>query len=193
MTRQLPIRRNRFQTAQFLAYLSENGCEVGKPSNPYEVVRYRAYRPDSQRPVTHIVYAKQTGLLNWMDGTQGHYHSFLAGVTLVGQSPPFAGQFDGIMESLASEMRETAAEQESKAAKMRAKLIKRDGADCWFCGVDMGDDITIEHLIAKSNKGPNALANYALAHAKCNNDAGNLPLVAKIAMRERLRNRERVL
>lgn len=186
MTKQLPIRRNQFEVKAFLAYLAENGCEAGKPSNPYEVVRYRAYRPGCQRPVTHIVYAKQTGLLNWMDGTQGHYHSFMAGAPLVGQSSAFASQFDG-----PAPRRMPPAKTASKSKIARDKLLERDGPDCWFCGDHMGDDCTIEHLVPKSKGGTTSLTNLALAHAKCNSDAADLPLVAKIAMRERLRNRER--
>ena len=186
MTKQLPIRRNQFKVAAFLAYLAENGCEIGKPTNEWEVVRYRAYRPDSSRPVTHIVYAKQTGLLNWMPGTQGHYHSFLAGVALPHNGPAPVSQFDGAQQPAPK-----LAVKPTKAEQRRAKLLERDGPDCWFCGVVMGDDCTIEHLVPKSKDGPNSLANFALAHAKCNNDAADLPLVDKIAMRERLR-RERV-
>jgi 5-methylcytosine-specific restriction endonuclease McrA len=75
----------------------------------------------------------------------------------------------------------------SKAEKQRAKLLARDGDECWFCGDPLGDDQTIEHLVPKSAGGRNALANYALAHAKCNHDAADLPLIQKVEMRTRLR------
>lgn len=39
----LPIRRQQVKVERFLVWLAENGAEVGTPTNPYEVVRYRAY------------------------------------------------------------------------------------------------------------------------------------------------------
>ena len=189
----LPIRRNQFKVSAFCAWLTDNGCEVGKPTNEWEVVRYRAYRPESKRPITHIVYAKQTGLLNWMEGTKGHYHSFLAGRAMAWNAPPYESRFDKpdapAFVPIPDAPKPT---KPTKPEHRRAKLLKRDGPDCWFCGRVMGDDCTIEHLVPKSKDGPNSLANFALAHAKCNRDAADLPLVDKIALRERLRS-ERVL
>lgn len=74
-----------------------------------------------------------------------------------------------------------------RAERHRAALLQRDGSDCWFCGRDLGDDITIEHLVPRSKGGVNHLDNYALAHAKCNQDAADKTLVEKIDMRARLR------
>lgn len=184
-TRTLPIRRDRFDVPGFVAFLAANGCEVGSPTNPYEVVRYRAYWQGSQRPITHIVYAKETGLLTWMGGSQGHYRAFLDGTALVGNGPPFVSQFEG-PQSKPDEQRLPKAPV-SKTAVSRRALLARDGNECWFCGEPMGDDCTIEHLVPKSRGGANSLANYALAHKQCNADAANKPLVDKIAMRARLR------
>ena len=185
MSKQLPIRRNNFKTQEFLAYLAANGCEIGKPSNPYEVVRYRAYWKDGKKPITHIVYSKENGLLTWMNGSQGHYHSFLQDVPMARNNPPFVSQFDGRQpkgETIKAKSKRPA----SKAEITRKKLLERDGPDCWFCGEVMGDDCTIEHLVPKSKGGRNTLANYALAHQSCNAKAADLPLVDKIALRAKL-------
>lgn len=180
-TKGLPIRRNNFDAQGFLAFLASQGCEIGKPSNQYEVVRYRAYW-NSKKPVTHIVYAKENGLLTWMQGSQGHYQRFLAGQNITGNNPPFVSQFD----------KPTPRSAQPKSLKKgnaptRAKLLSRDGDECWFCGTAMGDDCTIEHLVPKSKGGRNALANYALAHSDCNQRAGDLPLVDKIELRAQMR------
>lgn len=178
----LPIRRNKFDVQGFLAWLSDNGAEIGTPSNPYEVVRYRAYWKQSKRPETQIVYAKESGLLTWMKGTQGHYLTFMEGKPMVGNKPRYSATF---------EQPETTTKKQkpskSKGAETRAKLLKRDGDECWFCGERMGDDCTIEHLIPKADGGRNALANYALAHQSCNNAAANKPLVEKLALRAEMR------
>lgn len=185
-SRTLPIRRDSFNVSGFVAFLAANGCEVGTPTNPYEVVRYRAYWQGSARPITHIVYAKETGLLTWMGGSQAHYRAFLDGSALVGVTPPFVSQFEG-PQAKANEQRLPRQKKSKSKAPTRAALLARDGDECWFCGVEMGDDCTIEHLIAKAKGGNNSLANYALAHRQCNADAADLPLVEKIAMRARLR------
>ena len=180
----LPIRRNNFDVEGFLVYLAEQGCEVGKPSNPYEVVRYRAYWKRSKKPETQIVYARENGLLTWTKGTQGHYLAFMEGKSLVEQSPtPLITFSEGKLA--------TAHEQNlggrGKNAKIRHKLLERDGDECWFCGEPMGRDCTIEHLIPRSDGGRNTMANYALAHEKCNQAAANKPLVEKVEMRLQMR------
>jgi len=65
--------------------------------------------------------------------------------------------------------------------------LSRDGDECWYCGLEMGVDATIEHLVPKSKGGLNGLANYVLAHKVCNAAAADKPLVAKIEMRSRMR------
>lgn len=170
--RNLPIRRADFDVQGFLTFVAQQGGEVGTPTNPYEVVRYKAYWRGTNKASTHIVYAKENGLLTWMAGSKGHYRAFLDGAPmneLPGQTPPMTPK------------------TESKGARIRTKLLERDGADCWFCGTPMGDDCTIEHLIPKSDGGRNSLSNYALAHKRCNQLAADKPLVEKLALRTELR------
>lgn len=183
MSRALPIRRKDFKVADFLAFVAQSGGEVGTPTNPYEVVRYRAYWRGTKTSSIHIVYAKENGLLTWTGGSEGHYRAFIDGAPMeelpgAPAPKPFGrtGKFT---------------KPDSKGQVRRAKLLERDGGDCWFCGDPMGDDCTIEHLVAKASGGRDSLANYALAHKRCNADAADLPLVDKIALRQRLRG-ERV-
>ena len=70
-----------------------------------------------------------------------------------------------------------------REARVQALLI-RDGSDCFYCGGDLGDDRSIEHLVSKCHSGPEHLSNLCLAHSKCNLLAGNMPVVAKIRLRE---------
>lgn len=80
--RNLPIRRHDFDVQGFLAYVAEQGGEVCTPTNPYEVVRYRAYWRGTNKAPTHIVYAKEGGLLTWTQGSKGHYRAFLDGAPM---------------------------------------------------------------------------------------------------------------
>jgi 5-methylcytosine-specific restriction endonuclease McrA len=177
----LPIRRNQFKTGAFAAWLTDNGAEIGKQTNPYEVIRYRAYSAGSRKPLTHIVYAKDNGLLNFQGGSRDHYQAFMDGVDVAGLRIPMLDRHapkTPVVNELVSQ---------SKAAKQRAKLLARDGDECWFCGDPMGEDMTIEHLVPRSTGGDNKLANYALAHGECNHKAANKPLVQKIELRAQMR------
>ena len=173
MSGALPIRRKDFDVPRFLAFVAANGGEVGVPTNRYEVVRYRAHWRGTNKASVHIVYAKENGLLTFTGGSMGHYRAFLAGAP---------------MEELPTEEKRNKPKNGSaRRHNRRARLLDRDGNGCWFCGEPMDDDCTIEHLVPKSKGGRDALANYALAHRQCNADAADMPLVEKIAMRERLR------
>ena len=175
--RNIPIRRRDFDVQGFLAYVAEQGGEVGKPTNAYEVVRYKAYWRGTNKAATHIVYAKESGLLTWMHGSKGHYRAFLDGAPM-GELP--------VAETKAKSGK-VKAKKKASGEVTRERLLARDGGDCWFCGKPMGDDCTIEHLIPKSDGGRNSMSNYALAHQRCNQLAADKPLVAKLALRAELR------
>lgn len=69
------------------------------------------------------------------------------------------------------------------ASHLRRVIAERDGDDCWLCHEPMGDDCTLEHKVAKTNGGTNALDNLALCHAECNRALGSLPVAAKQSLR----------
>lgn len=174
----VPIRRSQFALQQFLAWLASEGAEIGVPTNPYEVVRYKAYWRGTSKAATHIVYAKENGLLTFTQGSLGHYRAFLDG-TPMEELPKFENVKNSSVVNPKTEL--------SKGEKKRTAIAERDGEDCWFCGVALGTDRTIEHLVPKSKGGRDILENYALAHAKCNHVAANMSLVAKIALRSKMR------
>lgn len=59
-------------------------------------------------------------------------------------------------------------------------IIKRDGDKCFLCGMPLGDDITVEHLVPLSSGGPNHIDNLFLAHKLCNCEASMLSVSEKI-------------
>jgi 5-methylcytosine-specific restriction endonuclease McrA len=77
--------------------------------------------------------------------------------------------------------------------KEKAKLLDRDGSDCFYCGLPLGDDITLEHLQSLVSGGSNTLANEVLAHEKCNQEAGVLSVAekVKIAISKRIKLSDR--
>lgn len=186
----LPVRREqlRHHMTAFITWLNENGAEVGSPTNPYEVIRYRAYWRESRRAVTHVVYAKENGLLTWTGGSQGHFRAFLEGSRMAGNKPRFVGQFDR-PEPKPAVKQEPQGDDDSNlspTARKRAALRKRDGDGCWFCGDAMGEDCTLEHLVPKSRGGGNDNANLVLAHRHCNNRVANLSVSEKVAIRMKM-------
>ena len=77
-----------------------------------------------------------------------------------------------------------------KSAKgIRTALRARDGAVCWFCGADETEDapLTVEHFVAVTEGGPNRLSNMCLACKPCNDEAGVMCVVEKVALRDRKR------
>ena len=176
----LPFDRGQLKVGPFAAWLVKMGAQVGTPTNAYEVIRYRAYSSGGQRAETHIVYAKESGRLTFTGKSQAHYEAFLRGEAVAGM---FVSKLDGAPNPSTPK----APDAPSLSAKRRNKLLARDGDCCWFCGVAMGDDVTIEHLVAKAKGGTNHLENFALAHRACNALAGDKPLIEKIALRARLR------
>lgn len=207
------MRLAQFDVANFAAWLAKNGAEIGIPTNPYEVIRYRAYI--GTKAVSHIVYAKESGLLTWPGETQAHYAAFLAGGQIGSGYPPNergdtpflvtvpslskVDQYNALIGKAVAKAGGKAGNiamfepQVSDSQITRHALLDRDGDHCWFCGDPMGKDCTIEHLVPKSAGGRNMLANYALAHAKCNHAAADLPLIQKIEMRARMRSQFRML
>lgn len=179
----LPMRDAQMDVPNFAAWLARNGAEIGVPSNPYEVIRYRAYPEAGGKAATHIVYRKDTGALSWTGASQAHYVQFATGSAMYPSVKPYAPNERGDTPFLI-----TIPAQDSANARMRKKLRARDGDNCWFCGDPLGDDVTLEHLVPKSNGGRNMAANYALAHAKCNHSAANMPLIQKIELRNKLRS-----
>jgi 5-methylcytosine-specific restriction endonuclease McrA len=94
---------------------------------------------------------------------------------------------NGVPPSLPSVITES---QKKRASRLRA-LRLRDGSECFYCGVSMeSEDITLEHLLSLKDGGATNLANLVLAHRHCNEKAADLPVIAKIKLRESLRSRK---
>lgn len=144
---------------KFKDWLRRCGAEILAPTNQYELVRFRA------RGSVHIVYTGRRGVS--MQGFAHHcYTAFEDGANVdMGLTRTPRGH----------------------TAERKQALLARDGRYCFYCRQEMpNDDITIEHLIPLDKRGPDHEGNMVLAHARCNQAASNLPLIAKINLRERM-------
>lgn len=137
---------------KFKKWLQERGCEILPPTNEYEAVRFKG---------------KEVGVL-YTPGkvsnqfTRGALRAFRTNSKWNG-SPINTGR-------------------KSSYRKEKARLIERDGTTCFLCGQEMGDDITLEHLIPLTAGGPNSLSNMVLCHEECNHELGTKPLAEKVRL-----------
>jgi len=75
-----------------------------------------------------------------------------------------------------------------QSTERRNKLYNKVGGECFFCGEHFDrPETTLEHLLPLSHGGPNNHHNYALACGPCNKEAGSLPLIDKIKLRDQKR------
>ena len=140
-------------------WLGARGAQVLVPTNPYEVVRFRAGHEVA------VVYAKGNGQLTYEGLARKALNAFASnGAWSAG----------------------VAVKRVKRSADERT-LLERDGPHCFLCGCELGDDITVEHLVSVVHGGPNHLANKALAHELCNQRMGHLSLMEKIALRDAIR------
>lgn len=67
----------------------------------------------------------------------------------------------------------------------KLEVYNRDGKQCWYCGIDLTfEQSTTEHLLATAHGGSKNNHNMTIACSPCNAEAGDLPIVEKVALRE---------
>jgi CRISPR-associated endonuclease Csn1 len=83
-------------------------------------------------------------------------------------------RFQRERETARKEAREKAKEAgaEEKSAALKYELCKAQGCICLYCGQAFAatrlDEYEIEHIVPRSQGGPDAMVNYVLAHRECN-------------------------
>ncbi len=145
--------------ATFKRRLCEAGAEILGATNPYELLRFRTSLG------VGVIYTGRRG-------EKWNAEALLAKAHL-----------DASKGSLAPV--KVIGRRKDKATV--AALLLRDGGECFFCGVPMGEDITSEHLVPIAHGGPNHVSNLYLADSRCNQEAGHLsaPEKVKLAIKKR--------
>ena len=148
----------------FANWLRAQGAEVLAPTNQWELVRFFA------KGATRIIYQRGNGQVSIKDGiTAEAIDAWQKG----------ANWNPGLTKKPRTSLQ-----------RVKADLLHRDGAACWFCGEPLGSDVTVEHLVARGKGGPDHQDNFVLSHERCNNQADNLPLKEKIDIHFRARLRK---
>ncbi|MEQ1694731.1 MAG: HNH endonuclease, partial [Hyphomicrobiaceae bacterium] len=148
-------------------WLQNSGIEILDSNNPYEVLRYKF--GDS----IVSVFVNKRGSLTWISPAQQHYHDYRAG-----QPAPV--------------VRARRLNRGERQYLLNV-LLARDGDNCFFCGFRMieriteaDDQMTIEHLVPRSQVGHDRAENCCLAHSACNSFMGDRSLVEKLKLRDDL-------
>ena len=137
-------------TDKFKKWLQDRGCEILPITNQYEAIRWKG---------------KETGVIYTSGRTSGSY------ATNARKCYKQGLKWDGGPISTG---------RKTNYKKQKKKLIERDGSCCFYCGLELGEDITLEHLQSLSSGGSNSLGNMVLSHEKCNQEAGNKTIVEKV-------------
>lgn len=155
--------------AHFELWLTECGAEVLDPRSKWEILRVKT------NTGTHVVHVNKDGNQRWPDELTALISRYSKGQRM----------------SLAPGARR------NHHGRRRIKtVLQRDGSACFYCGKplpQLGEDaprdeaITPEHLVSRSHGGPDHVSNIFLAHALCNERAGNLSAPEKIRLRDQMR------
>lgn len=135
---------------KFKQWLINSGCEILPPTNQYEKLRFKGSE-------VGIIYTTDRTSGKYTDDAIKHFKSnkkWDGGVIKT-------GRWNGYQ-------------------KEKKLLIKRDGTCCFYCGLEMNDDITVEHLLDLKFGGKNELSNMVLAHQECNHKVKNMNLSEKV-------------
>lgn len=148
---------NKKQLNQFIGFLGSAGAEILSPTNPWEVLRFKA------NCEIGIVYKNKNDNLT------------------------FVGQAEEAREAFINKKSWSACKKLPRVKKsgVVTTLLSRDGNNCFYCGLQLEDGKeTVEHLFSINQGGRNHIANLALAHFECNNEASHLSVVEKVKLRE---------
>lgn len=161
----------RGEVKAFSTWLVARGSEILKPSNEWELLRFRTAESDAG-----VIYKNKSGRLSYVGGADAAMRAYRSGGTWRARG------------------------KTTRRANVRHKidaLIARDGRRCFFCGgmfppdgepmADHGLALTMEHLLSVTHGGNNHLANLVLAHKRCNERAEHMSIAEKIILRDRLR------
>lgn len=157
----------------FRAFLADRGCDLLSPTNKWEALRFR------RAGRTNVVYRKANGRFTSVGiDIEIAVAAFLAAERSGGRKPQV---------TMAIPPRVVARRAKLRGSAVHKALLERDGDRCFYCDKKLGDDQSKEHLVATANGGSDRLDNLALAHHACNVKAGDLPLIDKIKLRDRMR------
>lgn len=147
---------------RFAEFLIVAGADLLPPASEYELARFKTVNG------VCVTYRNKKGRVKFSnDHARAAWEAFLED-----------------KRWLASSLHKRAPRQ-----NVEAKLRKRDGDGCFFCGRPFTEEkpATLEHLLSIAHGGNNHLSNLVLAHGECNLKADSMPVIEKVKLRDELR------
>lgn len=149
----------RMHLPSFKKFIFDRGGEILAPTNEWELIRF------STASGLGVIYRKQSGLVTF------YGHAGLAWRCYINGSRWTAGH--------------KARRKRDKQRVFISALKERDGDRCFYCGCVCDDtNASVEHLIPLNCGGSEHIANKVLACQPCNREAGHMPVIEKIKLRE---------
>jgi len=155
---------NEFHLPLFVTWLNDNQAQILHPCQETEVLRYRI-----KGAAVTVVRRAKNGDLCMPSRALSDFCCYVRNEPQRLPSPT-----------------KTPPLKSRQRSRVRHQIQARDGTGCFYCGFS-SDEMNLEHLLARSQSGTNTLFNLALACAKGNTMAGNLPVVSKVLLRDKIR------
>lgn len=156
----MKLRRSEIcDVGKFEEWLRSQGCEILPLTNEFELIRFRG------KLGTGVLYRSKNG----------------------GMSVSSRMVFDALncFNSAKKWHGKGKPSKRSGGSKHKRELIDRDGLYCFYCGNEfLPKDLTQEHLHAVCQGGSDRIENKVLACKDCNDEAGIMPVIEKIKLRE---------
>lgn len=160
----LPETEKALKLNKFRKFIRHCGGQILTNTNEYELLRVQT---DTG---VLILYKNKSGTLNWPEQLKEAYAAYRSGGEIPWRAAPKATL------------------NRKRTPVLIKTLFERDGCQCWYCGAALTvNTATIEHLLNVCHGGSNHLSNLTIACGYCNNQAKNLCIVQKVALRGRLR------
>lgn len=115
---------------KFQKWLEQGGCDILPPTNEYEALKFKGR-------IIGIVYKS---------GKTSNKYTARA-IKFFKENK----KWDGYPPNVG---------RKSNYKKEKIQVLERDGDQCFFCNKKLGDDITLEHLLALSRGGRNDLSKF---------------------------------
>lgn len=160
---------------KFADWLQSCGAEILAPTSEWEILRVKA------RDRTLIAYKNRRGDQSWPQPLITFWKT----------------RNKGGHPKLGAPKKQLRGNRRARVME----LAKRDGWNCWYCGTELsppdrpaddgGTPATIEEICPRQIGGPAHIGNQTLTCRKCNQMAGNMSVVEKVALRDELRGMAR--
>lgn len=142
---------------KFKTFLRNSGADILENTDEWMILRFR-----TKNCPASIIYQKKNGSYTFIGEAKEAYDAMMS---------------KDVWRSMPAGLK--------KKKRAQKDILERDGAECFFCGIDTTEENrTLEHLLSVAHGGNNDQANLVIACESCNNEVGDMPIIDKVRYRE---------